>query len=89
MKRLFIALLFTLFSVVATAQEANLLSGKFTKEQLKTVLIPQAKWVPFPKRDDRAGWAKADQAMMKAYLKKAETYLTYKWPYIPATKSLS
>ncbi|XWW45366.1 heparinase II/III family protein [Fibrella sp. USSR17] len=89
MKRLFIALFFSVLCVeVATAQEANLLSGKFSKEAVKEVLIPQAKWTPFPKRDDRAGWAKADQAMMQAYLKKAETYLTYQWPYIPATKSL-
>ncbi|NID12329.1 heparinase II/III domain-containing protein [Fibrivirga algicola] len=89
MKRLFIALFFSVLCVgVATAQEANLLSGKFSKEGVKEVLIPQAKWTPFPKRDDRAGWGKADQAMMQAYLKKAETYLTYQWPYIPATKSL-
>ncbi|RYC70200.1 heparinase II/III domain-containing protein [Spirosoma sordidisoli] len=77
-----------LVSLAAFGQQADLLSGKFTKEQLKSVLIPQARWTPFPKRDDRAGWAKADQAMMQAYVKKAETYLTYTWPYIPATKSL-
>ncbi|MEZ0607098.1 heparinase II/III family protein [Fibrella sp. WM1] len=88
MKSRLLLILFSLFCGVAKAQEANLLSGKFSKEALKTVLIPQAKWTPFPKRDDRAGWAKADQAMMQGYLKKAETYLTYQWPYIPATKSL-
>ncbi|GAB3317279.1 heparinase II/III-family protein [Larkinella ripae] len=70
------------------AQSPNLLSGKYTGDALQKVLIPQAKWTPFPKRDDRAGWAKADQDMMKAYLKKAETYLTYQWPTVPATKSL-
>jgi Heparinase II/III-like protein len=70
------------------SQNQNLLSGRYSKEDLKKVLIPQAQWTPFPKTDDRAGWAKADQAMMKAYLKQAESYMGYTWPSIPATKSL-
>ncbi|WP_128548303.1 heparinase II/III domain-containing protein [Larkinella soli] len=68
--------------------QPDLLSGKYSKEELGKVLIPQADWKPFPKRDDRAGWAKADPEMMKGYLKKAEGYLTYNWPSVPATKSL-
>ncbi|WP_020599253.1 heparinase II/III domain-containing protein [Spirosoma panaciterrae] len=70
------------------AQNQNLLSGKYTTDDLKKALIPQAQWAPFPKRDNRAGWAKADQEMLKAYVKKAESYQTYQWPSIPATKSL-
>jgi hypothetical protein len=82
-----------LFAVVfvylhCAAQNQNLLSGHFSAEQLKTILIPQAQWTPFPKITDRTAWAKADDAMMKAYLKKAESYLDYKWPAIPATTSL-
>jgi hypothetical protein len=77
-----------LCSLSAYGQKQDLLSGKFTKDALKKALIPQAQWAPFPKRDDRAGWAKADQNMMKAYLKKAESYQNYQWAYIPATKSL-
>ena len=84
-----ILLLFTLsFCLSFLGQAQNLLSGKYTKEQLAKILIPQDKWVPFPKMEDRAGWAKADQYMMKAYVKTAETYLKYEWPGIPATKSL-
>lgn len=75
-------------SIHLSAQKQNLLSGRFSKEELVNVLTPQAQWAPFPKRDDRAGWAKADQAMMKAYVQKAESYLNYDWPTIPATKSL-
>ncbi len=83
---LFLAILFSyLFS---TAQNQNLLSGRYNADQLKTVLIPQAQWTPFPKITDRAGWSKADDAMMKGYLQKAESYLSYKWPAIPATTSL-
>ncbi|WP_461063455.1 heparinase II/III domain-containing protein [Spirosoma horti] len=88
MKRFFVCVVAVLVSWQAYAQQQELLSGKFSQEALKNVLTSQAKWTPFPRRDDRAGWANADQAMMKAYLKKAESYLDYKWPYIPATKSL-
>ncbi|RIV19458.1 heparinase [Fibrisoma montanum] len=88
MRYVLIIALFCLLRWPVGAQQPDLLSGKFSSADLKTVLIPQAKWTPFPKRDDRAGWAKADAAMMNAYLKKAESYLNYEWPYIPATKSL-
>ena len=70
------------------AQNKNLLSGKYSKENLAAILIPQAKWTPFPKTSDRTGWAKADEAMMKSFVKQAEGYLSYDWPSIPATKSL-
>ncbi|MBC8153295.1 MAG: heparinase, partial [Bacteroidetes bacterium] len=86
MKKILTVLVICLLTGSAPAQD--LLSGKFSKDQLKKALVPQAQWAPFPKRDDRAGWAKADQAMLQAYLKKAESYLTYQWPSIPATKSL-
>ena len=88
MKNVLAAVIISLLHFPVRAQTPDLLSGKFSQDQLRKVLIPQAQWAPFPKRDDRAGWAKADPAMMQAYLKKAESYLDYQWPYIPATKSL-
>lgn len=86
MKNLFLFLLVSLVCGPGIAQ--NLLSGKYTQQALKTVLVPQGEWKPFPKIDDRAGWARADQAMMQAYVKQAESLLNYDWPTIPATKSL-
>jgi len=71
-----------------SAQQQNLLSGKFTNAEWINILIPQGTWVPFPKPDDRAAWAKTDQEMLNAVLKEAESYLKYDWPSIPATKSL-
>lgn len=82
-------LLFVIASFLQlTAQNQNLLSGKYSIEKLQSIIIPQAKWIPFPKLADRKGWSKADEAMMKAFLQKAETYVNYEWPSIPATKSL-
>lgn len=66
----------------------NLLSGKYSKEELRKVLIPAKTWTPFPKTNDRAGWAKADQATLQDFLAQAESYANYQWPTIPATKSL-
>jgi hypothetical protein len=71
-----------------TGQQQNLLSGKFTADEWKTILIPQAAWMPFPKPEDSTAWAKADQKKLNAVVKQAESYLDYDWPYIPATKSL-
>jgi hypothetical protein len=88
MKKVIFLFAFFLVWLHAAAQEKDLLSGKYTKDELKKVLIPQASWVPFPKLQDRNGWSKADQAMMQAYVKQAEGYMNYEWPYIPATKSL-
>ena len=81
---------FVLFSICfsALAQDQNLMSGKYPAAELQKILIPYAEWTPFPRLNDRAGWAKADQAMMEAYIKTGETYLNYDWPTVPATLSL-
>ena len=82
----FIFLFFALM-MHSTAQE-NPVSGKYSAGQLEKLLVPQTDYAPFQKLDDREGWANADKKMMKAYLSKAEEYLNFEWPYIPATKSL-
>jgi len=88
MKKIVSLLLLMTSILQLQAQNKNLLSGKYSKENLAAILIPQAKWTPFPKTSDRTGWAKADEAMMKSFVKQAESYLIYDWPSIPATKSL-
>ena len=87
MKNVLLIACFLLISSLSSRAQ-NLLSGKYSKDELAKILISQQNWVPFPKITDRAGWAKADPEMMKAYVKKAESYLNYEWPSIPATKSL-
>lgn len=87
MKKQTLLILSFLICLSAFAQQ-NLLSGKYTKDELVKILVAPDKWTPFPKTDDRAGWAKADPEMMKDYIKAAESYLNYEWPGIPATKSL-
>ncbi|QHS58484.1 heparinase II/III domain-containing protein [Chitinophaga agri] len=66
----------------------DLLSGHYTKAELAAKLIPQATWTPFPRTSDREGWKHADADIGAAIIQKAEGYLDYDWPGIPATKSL-
>jgi hypothetical protein len=87
MPKTLLLLLTVLLSHNLTAQQ-NLLSGKFNNNQLSKTLIPHSQWTPFPKLSDRAGWAKANQSMMKDYLQQAEKFINYQWPSIPATTSL-
>jgi hypothetical protein len=75
-------------SVPGITQSKNLLSGKYPANQLSAILVPQAKWAPFPKPGDREGWKTADETMLKEYLKQADSLADYKWLSIPATKSL-
>jgi hypothetical protein len=86
--KLQIPVLLIFFALQLSAQDENLLSGKFSADELKNILIPHAEWVPFPKIDDRAAWAKADKKMLTSILEQAESYSDYTWPNIPATKSL-
>ena len=88
MKKVLSLLLAIISFYSLSAQQPDLLSGKFNKEAFKTILVPQATWTPFPKLTDRAGWLKADQRMMKSNLAEAEKYINYSWPSVPATKSL-
>jgi hypothetical protein len=81
-------LLFVSFPFLQLTAQQNLLSGKYSSQQLQELLIPKAGWTPFPRITDRAGWAKANEAMKEAVLKQADAFLNYKWPSIPATTSL-
>ncbi len=87
-KLLILALFLVLPTVASAQQEQNLLSSKYSLQELQRTLIPQAQWKPFPSVDDRARWARADSKMMASYIANAEQYLDYDWPTIPATLSL-
>jgi hypothetical protein len=87
MKKTTTLLAILLFYLQITAQQ-NLLSGKYSTQQLQELLISKTQWMPFPRITDRAGWAKADEAMVQAIVKQANAYIDYTWLSIPATKSL-
>ena len=82
--------LLVIFSLLLSkhSQGQDLMSGKYSRQQLSEILVPNQEWRPFPKIMDREGWSQADKEMMEGYLEKANTLLDYEWPSIPATKSL-
>ncbi|WP_026904331.1 heparinase II/III domain-containing protein [Pedobacter glucosidilyticus] len=86
MKKILLAVMLIVSLQQIVAQ--NLLSGKYNTEALRKLLISQSTWKPFPKIQERQEWAKANQETLKDNLAKAETYLNYSWPSIPATVSL-
>lgn len=88
MKKLLVLTLMYAAVVYTHAQTQQLLSGKYSADELRKILIPRAEWTPFPQITDRDAWSEAHEGMMKSIFEKGEIYLQYEWPYIPATKSL-
>lgn len=88
MRNIFLLSIICLCAGLALGQDQNLLSQKYPAEALSKLLIPRSEWKPFPRIDDRGGWGMAHEGMLRAITAKAESYLNYTWPYIPATKSL-
>jgi len=86
MKKILFFICLILACRVLSAQD--LLSGRYSETQLSERLVPQAKWEPFPHTGNRTAWAKADAETGQALIKKAEGFLNYEWPGIPAVKSL-
>ncbi|MBV8251263.1 MAG: heparinase II/III family protein [Chitinophaga sp.] len=85
-KKLF--LLGCCFFAVVASQAQNLMSGRFTEQELRTRLIPRDRWEPFPARSNRQVWTNVDTALAAKTIRLAESYLHYEWPGIPATTSL-
>lgn len=80
-------LLFFLSSSLFAQQTAsrNLLSGSYSREALDDIVIPQAKWHPYPTAEERGAWDSLPPAIRQAHLQKGEQALGYNWPVITAT----
>lgn len=66
--------------------ERNFLQNAISKEDLKSALVMNQAWVPYPDYTDRAGWdsllTKQDKEML---IRTGERLLNYKWQVIHAT----
>jgi hypothetical protein len=86
MKRLMI--LFGIISLTAFSMAQaprNYLSGRFTPDQLNSLLIPQQNWHPYPNLNDHELRAVISEDIRNQYIKKAETFLGKNWEILPAT----
>lgn len=76
-------------SYIAYAYEnRNLLQDLTTKEQLKTVLIPGQKWVPYPAYSERNAWNELLGENKEYIIKEGEKYLNYESKVVKATDYL-
>jgi hypothetical protein len=89
MKKIFLLHVFMACLLLAQAYEKrDLLQKKADLTQLKSSLIPNQKWVPYPNYSDRNGWDKLTSGVKDAIIKKGEAALNYQWKVIKASDYL-
>lgn len=88
-KKIIILILLCLSILKVNAySEKNLLQKAATAEQVKSALILNQKWVPYPNYNDRSGWDKLMGNFKSEYIQKGEQALNYNWIVIKATDYL-
>ncbi|MCK9414807.1 MAG: hypothetical protein M0Q53_21095, partial [Prolixibacteraceae bacterium] len=65
--------------------EKNLLQHKADLSVVKTSLIMDQKWVPYPSYADRTGWDKFLGENKAALIARGEKLLNYPWKVVKAT----
>lgn len=69
-------------------EERNLLQKEADLEKVKSVLVMDQKWVPYPAYSDRAGWDQFLGEYKEDYIRKGEAFLKYEWKVVKATDYL-
>lgn len=87
LKLICMALLIISSFPVYNIQAKDILSTKYTFEQLKNKIVTYDK-LSIPKIEDREKWKEADSEILKANYDKALTMLDYTWEPIPASVTL-
>lgn len=68
--------------------ERNLISSRVSKDELKEILVPDRKWVPYPAYTDREGWDSLFGENKDKYIKRGEKALAHEWQRVKATDYL-
>ena len=92
MKRILFSTLCVLLLAAGSASayvERNMLRNQADETKLKTVLVPDQKWVPFPAYNDRAGWDKVMGSWKETFIERGEKALDYRWQVVTATDYLT
>ncbi|WP_114749912.1 heparinase II/III domain-containing protein [Pleomorphovibrio marinus] len=70
--------------------QGNLLSKKYTQEDLNTHLVLDRSWLDYPAYKDREGWeASISEPLRMVYIETGEAYLGFDWPQVKATDYLA
>lgn len=62
-----------------------MLAERYGGPDLINLLVPQSAYHPFPTADERKAWESLPAELRQAAVSKAEDYLDYAWPSLPAT----
>ena len=65
-----------------------MLSQTYTEEKLKSILISQKDWHPYPTAAERDGWKSIVESVREAHIARGEKGMGYEWPTILATRYL-
>lgn len=68
--------------------ERDLLQKAAGLEQVRSVVITDQKWVPYPAYVDRAGWNQFLGEYKDEFIKQGEKLLDYQWKVVPASSYL-
>lgn len=83
--------LITAFLIITSAfaqKERNLLGNSYSFEKVKEFILPDKSWITYPEYQNRRAWEKIPLALRNKYIEKAEHFLKYEWPSVPATMYL-
>ena len=69
--------------------ERNMLRSQADEARLKSLLIPDQKWVPFPAYGDIDGWDKVMGSWKETFIERGEKALGYRWQVVTATDYLT
>jgi hypothetical protein len=75
---------FLLLASVSKSENISL-SEPYTKEELQSILIPQARWHPFPKAGEREKWESVPDGIRRTYINLGHEYIDKSVPSLPAT----
>ncbi|MBD3414677.1 MAG: hypothetical protein GF421_09645 [Candidatus Aminicenantes bacterium] len=66
-------------------EKLDLLSGLYSSEELKQVLVLREEWNPFPRADERDEWKELPDEICQTYIKEAEQNLGCDWETLKAS----
>ncbi|HEV2121627.1 MAG TPA: heparinase II/III family protein [Chloroflexota bacterium] len=68
-----------------TESPRSLLRYLFPPERIESHLLSREAWHPFPRRQDREGWAQLPRDLQERTVSQAKAHLGASWPDLPAT----
>ena len=69
--------------------DRDILRNRADEAALRTILIPDQKWVPFPAYADRSGWDRVLGDWKDEFIARGEDALDYEWKVVTATDYLT